>query len=58
MHEIFGDTVAYIDPYNCEIDLDKILNIDFGNAKKVLDKNSWDVSAKKWYELILHNNGV
>ena len=50
--EIYGNTAHYIDPFNSDIDLDALLKEPVENPDKVLEKYSYDDSAKKVYELI------
>ena len=52
MHEIFEDTVTYINPYNYEIDLGKLLQKKVANPSKVLNRYSWKKSAEKLLNLI------
>ncbi len=45
--EVYGDCAHYIDPNNYEnIDLDEILKGQIGDGQAVLDKYSWEKSAK------------
>lgn len=52
MHEIFEDTVLYINPYQYNIDLDKLLNQETARPEKILNKYSWRNSAQKLLNLI------
>lgn len=52
MHEIFKDSVYYVDPYKSDYDLNQILKAEISNGKDVLKENSWELSAEKWYKLI------
>lgn len=52
MHEIYEDCVYYIDPDKGDIDLNKLISCPVENARKVLEKHTWDKSAKRWFELI------
>jgi len=46
MREIYGNSVAYINPQKYNYDLDALLKkIDLGTFEKVLDKYSWKKSA-------------
>lgn len=48
MHEIFGDSVFYVDPNNYEVDLSSLLiSKKDVNEKNVLEKYSWKSSAEK-----------
>ena len=50
MHEIFENEVEYINPMDYEVDLEKIF--DSKNKEKILEKFSWEKSAKKLLEII------
>lgn len=52
MHEVFEDTVLYIDPYNYNINLDELLKTNVAEPEKTLKKYSWKSSAKKLLNLI------
>ena len=52
MHEIFGDNVNYIDPNNYEMDITKFFNITNEGKKQLLNKYSWEKSAKVLYEFL------
>ncbi len=45
MHEIFGNTVHYIDPYNANIDLERLLLEPVELSDSVLKKYSWENGA-------------
>ena len=51
MREIFEDSVYYIDPYNADIDLNKLLDAPVESSEKILNKFSWRKSAEKLLEL-------
>ena len=51
MHEVYEDTVHYINPDNYDVNLEQIMKEDVAPAKKVLEKYSWKKSAKTIYEL-------
>ena len=53
MHEIFGESVHYIDPNSTDIDLNTILKSAVASANPVLEKYSWKKSAAKLYECLL-----
>ena len=54
MHEIYGENVNYINPYDySNVKLDKLIET---NSKQVLSKYSWQESAKKLYDLIINSN--
>ena len=50
--EIYGNTAYYIDPYNTDIDLDKLLKQTVDKPDKILNKYSYDISAEKIYKII------
>jgi glycosyltransferase involved in cell wall biosynthesis len=50
--EIYGNTAHYIDPFNTDVDLDKLLLEPVEKPDAVLAKYSYDESAQKVYHLI------
>ena len=50
--EIYGKTAHYIDPYNTDIDLDKLLQETVDKPDEILKKYSYVTSARQIYELI------
>lgn len=50
--EVYEDCAHYIDPMRYDYCLDDVLNEPVASSQKVLDKYSWEKSAKQWYELI------
>lgn len=52
MHEIFEDTVIYIDPYKYNVNLDELLKEKISDPNKILKKYSWKSSAEKLLKLI------
>jgi len=50
--EIYGSCAHYIDPFDTNIDLDKLLQEPVENPDKLFEKYSYDKSAAKVYELI------
>lgn len=52
MHEIYGDSVYYINPDKGNVDLNLLISNTVKSASNVLEKYRWDNSAKKWFELI------
>ncbi len=50
--EIYEDCAHYIDPYKYDYSLDELLKEPVASSDKVLNKFSWEKSAKQWYELI------
>lgn len=54
--EIFEQSVHYVNPYNSNIDLENLLKEEIKEAELVLKKYNWDVSARKFYELLYDNS--
>ncbi len=52
IREIYGDTVYYINPNNSNIDIEKLLNENVEDRETVLEKYSWEKSAKKLLEIL------
>lgn len=52
MPEILGDAVHYFDPDNYDIDLNVLLSQPVGSSKNVLDKYTWEKSAKEWCSIM------
>jgi glycosyltransferase involved in cell wall biosynthesis len=50
--EIYGKTAHYIDPFNTNIDLDKLLQEPVESSAAILEKYSYDTAAGRVYELI------
>jgi glycosyltransferase involved in cell wall biosynthesis len=50
--EIYGDTAHYIDPFNSDIDLDKLLLEPVEKPDEILAKYSYDTAAEQVYKLI------
>jgi glycosyltransferase involved in cell wall biosynthesis len=50
--EIYENSAHYIDPYNYDVDLDKLMSEPVEPALKVLEKFSWDREAAKFYEIL------
>ncbi len=46
MPEIYGDTAYYIDPFDYDVDLDKLLSGSVAPASDCLNRFGWDKSAK------------
>lgn len=46
MHEIFGESAHYINPFNTDVDLDELLKQPISSAIPVLEKYSWQKSAE------------
>lgn len=50
--EVYGSSVHYIDPYDTNIDLEKVLSESIDIPERVLKKYSWEKSANKFYNLL------
>ena len=50
--EVFEDCAHYFDPDDYNVDLDKLISEPVGNSQKLLEKYSWDKSAKAWIALM------
>jgi len=50
--EIYGNTAHYIDPYNTDVDLDKLLEQPVEEPNEILAKYSYDTAAKQVYDII------
>jgi glycosyltransferase involved in cell wall biosynthesis len=50
--EIYGNTAHYIDPYNTDVDLDKLLKEPVDKPDEILAKYSYDKAAQQVYTLI------
>ena len=50
--EIYGNTAHYIDPFNTDVDLDKLLQEPVENPNELLEKYSYDKSALKVYDIV------
>jgi len=50
--EIYGNTAHYIDPYNTDIDLDKLLKEPVEKPDEILAKYSYDKAAEQVYNLV------
>lgn len=58
MHEIYDDCVYYINPDNGSYDLNALIKEPVGNVAKILEKHSWDKSAKEWIALIKETKNI
>ncbi|GHU74818.1 glycosyl transferase [Clostridia bacterium] len=52
MHEIFGDSVIYINPDNPDIDISELISNNMFLAKLDFKKYSWDRAASQWSNLL------
>lgn len=50
--EIYENSAHYIDPMQYDYCLDDLLKEPIDSPKKILNKYSWEKSARQWYELI------
>lgn len=50
--EIYRDAAYYIDPYDATVDLDQLLSEKVSLPETILDRYSWEKSARKLYEVI------
>jgi glycosyltransferase involved in cell wall biosynthesis len=50
--EIYGNTAHYIDPFNTDVNLDELLSQPVEPPDEILQKYSYDTSARQVYELI------
>jgi glycosyltransferase involved in cell wall biosynthesis len=50
--EIYGHTAHYIDPFDTNVDLDKLLREPVESPAAILETYSYDTAAKQVYELI------
>lgn len=52
MHEIYEECVYYINPNKGDVNLNQLISHPVEDAGKILEKHSWDKSAKEWFSLI------
>ena len=53
MHEIFEQSVHFVDPYNTEIDLEDLLKQPLSPSEPILKKYSWEKCAQMlWNEIM------
>ena len=50
--EIYGNTAHYIDPYNTDVDLDRLLNEPVDDPSEILQKYTYDKAAEQVYTII------
>lgn len=53
--EIYGNTAHYIDPYNYDVNLDKILTEPVSDPKEILEKFQWNNITKTLYDFLTKN---
>lgn len=51
--EIYEDCAHYFDPDDYSVDLNSILQKPVASPNKILEKCSWERSAKQWFDLIM-----
>ncbi len=58
MHEVYGDSVFYVDPHNPDVALDEVLAVGgTAPASEVLERYSWRASAQVlWEHLRAHSS--
>lgn len=49
--ELYRDSAYYIDPYDYEVDLDKLLETEVAPASEVLERFSWEKAAAEIHKL-------
>lgn len=52
IREIYGDSVYYINPYDTNIKIEELLKKNIEDPKIVLEKYSWEKSAKKLLKIL------
>ena len=50
--EVYGNSVHYIDPYDADVDLNSLLDKYVDTPEAVLNKYSWEKSARELYDLL------
>jgi glycosyltransferase involved in cell wall biosynthesis len=50
--EIYENSAHYIDPYDYDVDLEKLLAEPISPASDILDKFSWEREAEKLYKIL------
>lgn len=50
--EIYGKSAHFIDPYDYDVDLERLLSESVAPSSEVLDKYNWEREAEKLYELL------
>lgn len=53
--EIYRNCVHYIDPYDTDIDIDKLIQEPVDDASEVLNRYSWEKSAQKMYKILKYD---
>lgn len=53
MHEIYEDSVSYIDPLNADCQLTTVKNNNFfEKTEQILQRNTWAIAAEQWVKII------
>ena len=55
--EIFGNCAHYFDPNDYTVNLERMLAQKVDNPTILLEKYSWDKSAKQWFDLMIEYEG-
>ena len=55
LHEIYANSIHYVDPMEYDYNLDSILSKPVDSAEAILEKESWNKCAEMWHDLILKN---
>ena len=55
LQEIYNSSVHYINPFDTDVDLNRLLKESVEDSDKILKKYSWDVSAENIYQIIRNN---
>ncbi len=53
--EIYRNCVHYIDPYDTNINIDKLIQEPVDDASEVLNRYSWEKSAQKMYKILKYD---
>lgn len=56
--EIYRNCVHYIDPYDTDIDLEKMLHVPVDDSREVLKRYSWEKSAAQLYYGLLQGKEI
>ena len=52
MHEIYKESIHYINPIGDAVDLNKVLCEKVSSSEEILKDHSWEKSTKMWVDLI------
>lgn len=56
--ELYRDSAYYVDPFDYNVDLDKLLVQEVEPASKVLERFGWDISARKMDRICTEMAGI